>query len=93
MLPELIRKEEPLVSSPTESLDKSSSHIFPVCAVTRSKSKVVTPDLASPVQENLYNQFINKENLIKAQMSDSTLAGLRHIASSNTSDGKNPDIL
>ena len=92
MLPELIKSEEPLVSSPTETLDIESPHIFPVCAVTRSKVKSQSPDVKGPSQENLYTQFINKENLIKAQMADSTLAGLRHIASSSGSDGKNPSI-
>ena len=92
MLPELMKKAEPLNSSPTESLDKVSPHIFPVCAVTRSKSIVQDIDHSSLVQEDLYNQIISKENLIKAQNSDSTLAGLRHIASSTSSDGKNPCI-
>ena len=87
-----MRKEEPLISSPTESLDKVSPHIFPVCAVTRSKSRVENTDFSSPVQEDLYNQIISKENLIKAQNSDSSLASLRHIASSTNSDGKNPCI-
>ena len=92
MLPELIKEEKPLTSSPTASIDKESPHIFPVCAVTRSKSEKLSPDCTSPVQENLYNQYINKENLIKAQMSDNTLAGLRHIATGTTSDGKNPCV-
>ena len=35
---------------------------------------------------------MTRENLINAQMSDSTLAGLRHIAFSENKEGKNPSI-
>ena len=91
MIPNLSLTEKPLEKSPTELLDKTDPHIFPVCAVTRSQaaSKPLATSHSSNPPDTLISQHISKENLIKAQEVDPTLAKIRHVAD-KPSTGKNP---
>ncbi|MPC63321.1 hypothetical protein E2C01_057419 [Portunus trituberculatus] len=67
-VPNLIVLDSPLTKNPTKTLDETSPHFFPVCAVTRSQPK--SPAFSPPPPpmiastDNLYNNIISKENLI-----------------------------
>lgn len=83
IVPNIITADRPLPKVLDESPD-----LFPSCAVTRAQAKLSEskspnplPSLPSPkVQDDLINQPLSKEELIKAQNSDPSLAGLRHVA-------------
>ena len=83
-IPNLIVLQSPSKESPTETLDETSPHFFPVCVVTRSQSKspahstLPSPVHASP--DHLYTNIISKENLIKAHEQDLSLAKIKHVA-------------
>lgn len=93
MIPDLVVKEKPMSGSPTEKLDQEKPHIFPVCAVTRSQTASKTSSSPSlPGRDDMLTQVMCRENLIKAQEEDSSLARLRHIADDKPVNGKNPNI-
>lgn len=80
--PEVHVVDSPLDTSPTLELDQKYPHIFPACAVTRSKNasmKIDTSGKALPFDQFI-SQAITKENLIKAQQCDPSLAQCRKVA-------------
>ncbi|KAK3878164.1 hypothetical protein Pcinc_017188 [Petrolisthes cinctipes] len=81
MIPDVVVREKPVNDSPTAKLDQEKPHPFPVCVVTRSKTvsgAVDSPSLSH--QYTLFFHVMNRENLIRAQEEDPSLAKLRHIA-------------
>ncbi|XP_047479369.1 uncharacterized protein LOC125032316 [Penaeus chinensis] len=82
---------KPLTYSPTKELDQKQPHIFPVCAVTRSKKlyKKSSLEKENPV-DNLISQEITRSKLIAAQNDDPSLAKCRHVASDSLKDQKVP---
>lgn len=71
-----------VVDEPTETSETTDPEIFPICAVTRAqaqKQKLTSPAVPSVPSDNLYNQFISKAELVKAQATDPSLAKIRHV--------------
>ena len=66
-----------VVSEPVENMESDNPEVFPVCAVTRSQKKNA-PSTQSVPSDNLYNNFIAKSELIKAQECDPSLTIIRH---------------
>lgn len=95
VVPNLKTVEKPLdinLISDTSDL----TNLFPLCAVTRAQSKLASSRSDKPiskvppyVHEDLLNRTLTKEELIKAQNSDPSLAALRHVAV----EGKDLDTL
>ncbi|KAK3892838.1 hypothetical protein Pcinc_003309 [Petrolisthes cinctipes] len=81
MIPDVVVREKPVNESPAAKLDQEKPHLFPVCVVTRSKTVSVAVDSPSlSHRDTLFSQVMNRENLIRAQEEDPSLAKLRHIA-------------
>lgn len=71
-----------VVDTPTTTHETTDPEIFPVCAVTRAqaqKQKLTPPAVPSVPSDSLYNQFISKAELVKAQDTDPSLARIRHV--------------
>lgn len=90
VLPPVDTVESPLEDSSTSSVDETTPHLFPVCVVTRSQTKLTPSNSYFPsltpstfVPEDFINTLSKKE-LITAQQSDPSLAKLVHIADDKT---------
>ncbi|KAK4308035.1 hypothetical protein Pmani_020243 [Petrolisthes manimaculis] len=81
MIPDVVVSEKPVNESPTAKFDQEKPHLFPVCVVTRSQTvseAIDSPSLSH--RDTLFSQVMNRENLIRAQEEDPSLAKLGHIA-------------
>lgn len=72
----------PLSFNPTQETDNPAPEIFPLCAVTRSKSKAKDhqPSSAPPTKtlsEDMYSKVMTKGELVEAQQTDPTLAKIK----------------
>ena len=84
VMPNLRVVDIPLVDNPTQEIERVDPEIFPVCAVTRSKSK----EQCSSTTDNKSNLEIpdlpvSKESLVASQESDPSLSSVRKIAVEN----------
>ncbi|KAK3888213.1 hypothetical protein Pcinc_007744 [Petrolisthes cinctipes] len=88
IIPDVVVREKPVNESPTAKLDQEKPHIVSVCVVTRSKTVSVAVDSPSlSHRDTLFSQVMNRENIIRGQKEDPSLAKLRHIADDKPING------